>query len=236
VNAAATSFRIRVCSGGSSQSRLQPLAVPEGLPARVERLGGRELVLRAEVAEVAAQSPVAEARAHIGVARDEPALEGLLVEERRLFAQRRELRIRIGEEGRVGRVEVSVQVAATIVIPPRAFCRSVTCTFSAGSSSACAASSRIRTARASQNAPSFRKLDEVELERLGLDAELLGLVLDGRDVHVRLVRNRAHRDELVARHLDPCDTRVRERLDPRVVLRARVAEGDELGGALVHAA
>ena len=52
-----------------------PLAVPEGLPARVERLGGRELVLRAEVAEVAAQPPVAEARAHIGVARDEPALQ-----------------------------------------------------------------------------------------------------------------------------------------------------------------
>ena len=45
---------------------------------------------------------------------------------------------------------------AVIVIPPRAFCTSVTLTRSRPSSSAVATSSRIRTARASQKTPSFR--------------------------------------------------------------------------------
>jgi len=51
------------------------LAIPERLPARVERLRGRELVLRADVAEVAPEPPVAQAGADIGVSRDEPALQ-----------------------------------------------------------------------------------------------------------------------------------------------------------------
>ena len=45
---------------------------------------------------------------------------------------------------------------AVIVIPPRAFCSSVTRTLSAGSSSAAATSSRIFTVSASQKAPSLR--------------------------------------------------------------------------------
>ena len=45
---------------------------------------------------------------------------------------------------------------AVIVIPPRAFCFSVTRTFSAARPSASAVSSRIFTVSASQNAPSFR--------------------------------------------------------------------------------
>ena len=46
---------------------------------------------------------------------------------------------------------------AVMVIPPRAFCLSVTRTLSLGRSSALATSSRILTARASQKAPSLRK-------------------------------------------------------------------------------
>ena len=141
--------------------RLQPeeapaLRVPERLPTRVERLGGGERVLFAHVAEVAPESPVAQARAHLGVAGDEPPLERLLVEERRLFAQGGEPRVGVGEEGRLGGVEPG-QVEATIVIPPRAFCSSVTLTRSEESSSAFATSSRICTASASQKAPSLRK-------------------------------------------------------------------------------
>ena len=140
--------------------RLEPeqapaLGVPERLAPRVERLRGRELVLAADVAEVAAEPPVAQARAHLGVPRHEPAVELLLVEERRLFAQRCEPRVRVGQELRVCGVEPR-QVEATIVIPPRAFCCSATLTRSCGSSSASATSSRIRTASASQNAPSLR--------------------------------------------------------------------------------
>ena len=143
--------------------RLEPeqapaLGVPECLPARVERLGRLELVLAAYVAEVAPEPAVAQARADVGVPGDEPALEPLLVVERRLLPQRGEARIRVGQEGRVGRVETSTQVWATIVMPPRAFCSRVTVTRSALSSSAAATSSRIRTASASQNAPSLRKL------------------------------------------------------------------------------
>ena len=48
------------------------------------------------------------------------------------------------------------QAVAVIVIPPRAFCLSVTVTSLVSSSSAAAMSSRIRTANASQKAPSFR--------------------------------------------------------------------------------
>src|SRR5262249_59456371 len=56
----------------------------------------------------------------------------------------------------VDRSERVAHAEATIVIPPRAFCLSMTCTLSRGSSSASATSSRICTASASQNAPSVR--------------------------------------------------------------------------------
>jgi hypothetical protein len=64
--------------------RLEPeqapaLGLPERLPARVERLGGVELVLGADVPEVAPEPAVAQARADVGMPRDEPALEPLLV-------------------------------------------------------------------------------------------------------------------------------------------------------------
>jgi hypothetical protein len=89
--------------------RLEPkqapaLGVPEGLPARGERLGGGELVLAPDVAEVAAEPPVAQARAYLGVPGDEPAVELLLVEERRFLAQRGKARVRVGQELRVGGV------------------------------------------------------------------------------------------------------------------------------------
>lgn len=48
------------------------------------------------------------------------------------------------------------QAAAVTVMPPRAFCLSVTLTSLASRASASATSSRMRTARVSQNAPSFR--------------------------------------------------------------------------------
>ena len=51
---------------------------------------------------------------------------------------------------------VSAHEVAVIVMPPRAFCFSVTWTLSAGRPSASAVSSRILTVSASQNAPSFR--------------------------------------------------------------------------------
>ena len=58
---------------------------------------------------------------------------------------------------RTHRVRRGLSATATIVMPPRAFCLSVTVTSAGGSSSAAATSSRIRTASASQNAPSSRK-------------------------------------------------------------------------------
>src|SRR5205823_12834145 len=113
--------------------RLEPeqapaLGVPERLPAWVERLSGGELVLAADVPEVTAEPPVAQAGAHVRVPGDEPALEPLLVEQRRLFPKRGKGRVRVCQEGAIADVE-PVQVAATIVIPPRAFCRSVMRTF-----------------------------------------------------------------------------------------------------------
>ena len=69
---------------------------------------------------------------------------------------------------------------------------------------------------------------EVDLQRLRLEAERLRLVVDRRRVEVRLRGDRAHRRQLVARHLDARDAGVRERLEPRVRLRAGVPEGDEL--------
>ena len=70
--------------------RLEPeqapaLGVPERLPAWVERLSGGELVLAADVSKVTAEPPVAQAGAHVRVPGDEPALEPLLVEQRRLL-------------------------------------------------------------------------------------------------------------------------------------------------------
>src|SRR5207248_8978583 len=80
------------------------LDVPELLPARIERLGV-ELVLASDVSEVATEPAVAQAGAHLRVPGDEVAAEALVVVNRGRFAQRCELRVRIGDEGRVGRVE-----------------------------------------------------------------------------------------------------------------------------------
>jgi hypothetical protein len=143
--------------------RLEPeeapaLRVPERLPARVERFRRVELVLGADVAEVPAEPAVAQARADVGMPRDEPALEPFLVVERRRLAKGGEPRVRVGKEGQIGGIEPRAQVWATIVMPPRAFCSRVTVTRSAPRPRADATSSRIRTASASQNAPSLRKL------------------------------------------------------------------------------
>jgi hypothetical protein len=94
---------------------------------------------------------------------------------------------------------------AVIVIPPRAFCVSVTCTLSGERSSALATSSRIVTASASQKCSSLRPA-QVELERLRLDAQRFPAVIrcsaasigrrkarrethNGR-AHARAIRNR----------------------------------------------
>jgi len=64
-----------------------------------------------------------------------------------------------GYRGQVGDLAVDERRAyevAVIVIPPRAFCSSVTRTLSGGRSSASATSSLILTASASQKWPSFR--------------------------------------------------------------------------------
>ena len=78
--------------------------VPERLPPRVERLG-LELRLRADMAEVAAEALVAQAGAHLCMARDEPAVEPLVVGDRSLLPQRVQCGIRVGDERRVCRVE-----------------------------------------------------------------------------------------------------------------------------------
>ncbi len=108
--------------------------------------------------EVAPEPAVAQARTDVGVTGDEPALERFVVVERRLLPQGGQPRVRVGEEGRIAGIEERAQVWATIVMPPRAFCSSVTVTRSAPSPSAAATSSRMRTASPSQNAPSLRKL------------------------------------------------------------------------------
>ena len=107
---------------------------------------------------------------------------------------------------------------AVIVMPPRAFCSSVTRTFSAGSSTASATSSRILTASASPKTALVAEPVQVELERLRLDAQPAGPVLDARHVHVGLPGDRTHRGQLVARQLDVGDAGVRERLEACVVL------------------
>ena len=69
---------------------------------------------------------------------------------------------------------------------------------------------------------------QVELQRLRLDAQLVRRVLDRGDVQVRLAGYGADRGQLVARQLDVRDAGVREGLEARLVLRARVAQRDEL--------
>ena len=69
------------------------LDVPERLPVRVERLR-LELGLAADVPEVPAEPAVAQAGAHVLVAGDEPAVEALVVVDRRRLAERGERRDR----------------------------------------------------------------------------------------------------------------------------------------------
>jgi hypothetical protein len=57
------------------------------------------------VAEVPPESPVAQACANIGVSGDEEAVEPLVVMDGTGLAQGVQLRVRIGDEGRIGRVE-----------------------------------------------------------------------------------------------------------------------------------
>jgi uncharacterized protein len=77
---------------------------------------------------------------------------------------------------------------------------------------------------------------QVQLQRLRLEAERPRGVLDRGDVQVWLARDRADRDELVARQLDVRDAWVQEALEPGEVLGAGVTEGDELARARFHAA
>src|SRR6266516_3590925 len=77
---------------------------------------------------------------------------------------------------------------------------------------------------------------QVELQRLGLEAEILRAVLDRGFVEIGLAGDRTDRGELVARQRHLGDAGVRERLQARVVFRARMTESDELGraSAVVH--
>src|SRR5437762_3670921 len=72
---------------------------------------------------------------------------------------------------------------------------------------------------------------QVELDRLRLEAEGVGLVLDARAIEVWLAGDRTDRRELVAVELDARDARVREGLEPCVMLRPGMPERDEFGRA-----
>jgi len=61
-----------------------------------------------------------------------------------------------------------------------------------------------------------------------VEAERIRPVLDRRDVEIGLSRDRADGGELVARHLHLRDAWIGERLQPRVVLGAGMAERDEV--------
>ena len=89
--------------------RLEPeqapaLDVPERLPARVRALGP-ELLVRAGLREVAAEPTVAQARTDVLVPGHEPAAEALVVKDGRRRAEGVQLRIRVGEEAGIGRIE-----------------------------------------------------------------------------------------------------------------------------------
>jgi hypothetical protein len=70
---------------------------------------------------------------------------------------------------------------------------------------------------------------QVQLQRLRLEAEILRGVPDRGDVEIRLTGDGTDSGELVTRQLDLRDAGIGKRLQPGVVLRARVTEGDELG-------
>ena len=121
------------------------------------------------------------------------------------------------------------QTEAVITMPPRRFCTSVTSTADASSSSAVGdVVADLDGERLAERAL-VAVAREVDLHRLRLEAEPVGPVADRRDVVVGLVRDRAHRRELVALQLDDRDAGVRERLQPSVGI-AVVAERDELLG------
>src|SRR5439155_26902498 len=69
---------------------------------------------------------------------------------------------------------------------------------------------------------------EIQLERLRLYAQVLRPVLDRRDIEVRLTGDGAYGRELIACHLDVGHPRIGERFQPGVVIRAGVAERDEV--------
>ena len=120
------------------------------------------------------------------------------------------------------------QAEAVIVIPPRAFWRSVTCTADGSSSSVSETASRIWTAQRLAEDALVVEACEVELQRLRLEAEGARLVPDRRRVEVGLGRDGTHRGQLVAHHLDGRDTGVRKRLQPGVGVAAGVSERHEL--------
>ena len=112
MNAAATSLRMRVCSGGSTKSRLQRSTSQNAChcgssgSALNSRLG-------ADVPEVAPEPPVAQAGADVGVARDEPAVEPLVVVDGGRLAQR----VRAAD---TGRPEMQAPADRTSRLLPRA--------------------------------------------------------------------------------------------------------------------
>ncbi len=120
------------------------------------------------------------------------------------------------------------QTEAEMVIPPRAFCTSLTLHGTRG-----------QLERGGNLVPDLHRerlaertlvaeAREVDLQRLRLEAERLRPVLDRRGVEVGLVRDRAQRRELVAHQLDGLDARVREGLETDVGVASSVAERDEL--------
>src|ERR1700693_2798912 len=76
--------------------------------------------------------------------------------------------------------------------------------------------------------PFVSKAHQVELERLRFEAAIARGVLDRRNVEIGLSCDRADGGELIARHLDLGDTRIRKRLQPGIVVGAGVTERDEL--------
>ena len=120
-------------------------------------------------------------------------------------------------------------------MPPRAFCSSFTWTWSRGKrqrlGDVVADPYRERLAERALVA----EAGEVQLQRLRLEAERVRLVRDRRPVEIGLSGDRAHRRQLVARHLDLRDAGVRERLEPGVVLGARMPERHEFACVSVMA-
>ncbi len=106
VNADATSLRMRVWSGGSSQSRLQR-STSQNADQRGSSGSALNSSSRSDVAVVAAKAAIAQARAHVRMTGDEPAVELSWRKHRCRLAKLGERGVRVGEELGCGGIEAT---------------------------------------------------------------------------------------------------------------------------------